>query len=80
MPTADELLRGTSRAGQDCDRADRPAEGPQALYVEAARHEIGEENRQSGQSKREGELVAETVEKPAGRANRPARGVGPDTG
>ena len=23
--------------GQDCDRADRPAEGPQALYAEAAR-------------------------------------------
>ena len=46
-PTADELLRGTSRAGQDCDRADRPAEGPQALYAEAARRtksarEIGE--------------------------------------
>ena len=44
-----------------------------------AADEIGEGNRRSGRSKREGESVAETVEKPAGRANRPTRGVGPDT-
>ena len=46
-----------------------------------AADEIGEGNRQSGRSKREGESVGETVEKPAGRVETGQHsGVGPGAG
>ena len=53
---ADKLLRG----GQSRNRAVRDApEGANALHAMDARHKVGEENRRSGRSEREGEPAAE---------------------
>ena len=52
----DKLLRG----GQSRNRAVRDApEGANTLHAMDARHKVGEENRRSGRSEREGEPAAE---------------------